>query len=68
MDINMPGVNGIEATQILCHRNPHYKIIGLSVQTEAEMAQAMKDVGASVYFNKGDNSSSLIETIKMLAR
>ena len=67
MDINMPVINGIEATQILCNRNPHAKIIGLSVQTETEMSQAMKDMGALAYFNKGDNTNSLIETIKKFA-
>lgn len=67
MDINMPVMNGIEATQILCSRNPRIKIIGLSVQAEGEMAQTMKDVGAVAYFNKGDNTNALIETIKKLA-
>jgi CheY-like chemotaxis protein/two-component sensor histidine kinase len=67
MDINMPIMNGIEATQILCGSNPHLKIIGLSVQNESEMAQAMKDVGAVAYFNKGDDTNSLIETIKNFA-
>ena len=67
MDVNMPVINGIEATQILCQRNPRSKIIGLSVQTESEMAQTMKDVGALAYFNKGDNTSSLIRTIKKFA-
>jgi PAS domain S-box-containing protein len=67
MDINMPVLNGIEATRILRHRNPHTKIIGLSVQTEGEMAQAMKDVGAVAYFNKGDNTNSLIDSIKKFA-
>jgi len=67
MDINMPTMNGIEATQILCRSNPSLKIIGLSVQHEAEMARAMKDVGAVAYFNKGDDTNSLIETIKNFA-
>ncbi len=67
MDINMPVMKGVEATQILHSRNPHIKIVGLSVQAEDEMAQAMKDVGAIAYFNKGDNTNTLIETIKKLA-
>ena len=67
LDVAMPGMNGIEATQILCSRNSHSKIIGLSVQPEAEIAQTMKDAGAVAFFNKGDDTSALIETIKKLA-
>jgi signal transduction histidine kinase/ActR/RegA family two-component response regulator len=68
MDLNMPKMNGIEATRILHSRNPHIKIIGLSVQAERETAQAMKDVGAAAYFNKADDTNALIETIKNFAQ
>lgn len=66
MDTNMPVMNGIEATQVLCVRNPRSKVIGLSVQPESEMAQTMKEAGAVAYFNKGDDTKSLIDTIKTL--
>ncbi len=64
MDVNMPIMNGIEATKILSKRHLRCKIIGLSVQAESEMSQAMKDAGASGYFNKGDDTASLIQAIK----
>ncbi len=67
MDINMPIMNGLEATEVLSNRNSRSKIIGLSVQGESEMAQAMHSVGAVAYFNKGDDTNRLIETIKKFA-
>jgi PAS domain S-box-containing protein len=67
MDINMPILNGLEATKILMRKYPHSKIIGLSVQAKSEMSQAMMDAGAVAYFNKGDATHTLIETIKKFA-
>jgi signal transduction histidine kinase/CheY-like chemotaxis protein len=64
MDLNMPRLNGIEATRIIRHEFPDTKIIGLSVQNEEELAQSMKDAGASAFFYKGGDPEKLIETIK----
>ncbi len=67
MDVNMPVMNGIEATEILTRRKFRSKVIGLSVQAESEMSQTMKDAGAVAYFNKGDDTHALIEAIKRFA-
>jgi signal transduction histidine kinase len=64
MDLNMPKMNGIEATKILHEYDPRLKIIGLSVQVELEMANAMKKAGAVAYFNKAEDASGLIEAIR----
>lgn len=67
MDVNMPKINGVEATQILSHSHSRAKIIGLSIQPASEMMQTMKDAGAVAYLNKGDDTGHLIETIKRFA-
>ncbi|MBL8013329.1 MAG: response regulator, partial [Candidatus Omnitrophica bacterium] len=64
MDINMPVLNGIEATRILCSRNPHAKVIGLSVQAEDGIVQTMVDAGAVAHFNKGDDTETLLDAIR----
>ncbi|MBL8013819.1 MAG: response regulator, partial [Candidatus Omnitrophica bacterium] len=64
MDINMPGMNGVEATQIISGMSKASKVIGLSVQPESEMGEAMRLAGAVDYFNKGDDVNHLIESIK----
>ncbi|HEX5550264.1 MAG TPA: response regulator, partial [Nitrospira sp.] len=52
MDINMPKMNGIEATAHLKARYPHLTIIGLSVNAGEENQQAMKKAGATSLITK----------------
>jgi CheY-like chemotaxis protein/two-component sensor histidine kinase len=46
MDMNMPGMNGIEATWQITRTFPRVKVIGLSVNEEAHTIEAMKAAGA----------------------
>ncbi len=64
MDINMPGMNGIETTKILTSRIPGIKIIGLSVHFEIDIASAMKEAGAIAYVTKGGASEDLLSVIR----
>lgn len=68
MDMNMPKLNGIEATRMINKMNPNLKVIGLSVQVEQETEKAMKDAGAIGYFNKADDAHVLIEALRAFAR
>ena len=52
MDINMPKMNGIEATAHLKARYPDITIIGLSVNTGEENQEAMKKAGATSLITK----------------
>jgi len=52
MDINMPKMNGIEATARLRARYPDVAIIGLSVNAGEENQQAMKKAGAMALITK----------------
>ena len=52
MDINMPKMNGIEATAHLKARYPDLTIIGLSVNAGEENQQAMKTAGATSLITK----------------
>ncbi len=45
MDINMPGMNGVEATRRISQRFPKTIIIGLSVNAEGESREAMIQAG-----------------------
>ncbi|HSA85314.1 MAG TPA: response regulator transcription factor [Nitrospira sp.] len=46
MDINMPEMNGVEATRQIKLRYPERIVIGLSVNANAENQQSMKEAGA----------------------
>ena len=52
MDINMPKMNGIEATARLRARYPHIAVIGLSVNVGEENKRAMKKAGATSLITK----------------
>jgi two-component system, NarL family, response regulator DegU len=67
MDINMPVMNGIEATKRIKADFPDTAIIGLSVQNEKEIIQKMRAVGASSYLTKGSSIEMLCRAIEEAA-
>lgn len=52
MDINMPKMNGIEATVVIKARYPATIIVGLSVNAEGENQRAMLEAGAAILLTK----------------
>lgn len=46
MDINIPTMNGVEATEVIKSRYPETIVIGLSVNAAKENEEAMKQAGA----------------------
>lgn len=64
MDINMPGMNGIEATRVIHSELPGIKVIGLSMFEEAERAAEMREAGAVAYVAKSAQSSAVAAAIR----
>lgn len=52
MDINMPRLNGIEATARIKHINPHIVVLGLSVHVGEVHRRAMTAAGATAVISK----------------
>jgi len=52
MDVSMPGLNGIEATKMICSVKPSPKVIGLSVHLNKNYILGMLRAGASGYLVK----------------
>jgi CheY-like chemotaxis protein len=52
MDVNMPNMNGIDATTKIKALDPNIVIVGLSVNAGGENRQAMLSAGASVLLTK----------------
>ncbi|MBP9855020.1 MAG: response regulator [Candidatus Omnitrophica bacterium] len=63
MDINMPKLNGIEATRIIKKKYPYIDIIGLSVQDERDVSDSFIKAGASTLINKAGDPQELIKAI-----
>jgi DNA-binding NarL/FixJ family response regulator len=62
MDVNMPGTNGLIATQVIKREIPSIKIIALTIYEGEEIVQMVK-AGVSAYMLKDVDGSELINTI-----
>ncbi len=67
MDINMPGMNGIEATRRIAREHPGLPIIGLSMHEEADRASTMKQAGAAAYIHKNAPIGQLLALLRQHA-
>lgn len=63
MDVNMPTIDGIEATRHIIKDNPEMVVIGLSVQNERHIEEAMLRAGAAVFVTKERAAGQLYEAI-----
>ena len=66
MDVNMPGIGGIEATRKIKKSFPDVKVIGLTVHTDTPSVTSLLKAGAMGYVTKGCSVNEIktaIETI-----
>lgn len=64
MDINMPKLNGVEATRRIKQVYPNTVVVGLSVNAGKEYSDAMKRAGASRTIPKDRTEDQLYEEIQ----
>lgn len=63
LDVNMPNMDGIDATRRLLKELPETKIIALSMYIKKAFVTKMLDAGASGYVLKGAPFSKLVEAV-----
>jgi two-component system response regulator NreC len=63
MDINMPDLNGVEATRQVVESDPSIKVIGLSIYSDKIFISGMLKAGAAGYLLKDCQPSELTEAI-----
>lgn len=68
MDVNLPGINGIEATRRIKQAVPHVQVVGLSVQDETAVANSMRDAGAAAHLSKAGPPDELVAVIRRVYR
>ncbi len=67
MDINMPTMNGVEATRQLMQKYPDSKVIILSIHDDENYVTHALKTGASGYLLKEMDADALIEAVKVVA-
>jgi two-component system invasion response regulator UvrY len=63
MDINLPGINGIEATSLIHKYAPESKVLGVSLHTQPTYARKMIQNGASGYVTKNSSREEMFKAI-----
>jgi DNA-binding NarL/FixJ family response regulator len=63
MDINLPGINGIEATARIKKTHPHVGVVGLSMSADEYYRCAMLAAGATAVISKRDVVEQLYDEI-----
>lgn len=67
MDINMPDLNGMEATRQIVSNTPNVKIVALSVLSDQRFITGMIKAGASGYLLKDCAFKELAQAIRTVA-
>jgi DNA-binding NarL/FixJ family response regulator len=63
MDLNMPGVGGIEATRSILHTSPHISVLVISMYEDDDSVFAALKAGARGYLLKGALKAEILRAI-----
>ncbi|NRA59707.1 MAG: UvrY/SirA/GacA family response regulator transcription factor [Psychrobium sp.] len=66
MDMNMPGIGGIEATRRILRLNPDVKVIVISIHGEEPYPTKVMQAGAAGYLTKGAAPIEMINAIRQV--
>lgn len=66
LDINLPGMNGLEVTQKLSKEYPDVKVLALSMHNEESFVTEILKHGAQGYILKNTDKKELINAIEMV--
>ncbi|GAB2684797.1 UvrY/SirA/GacA family response regulator transcription factor [Aliiglaciecola sp. 3_MG-2023] len=67
MDMNMPGIGGLEATKQIIHYAQDSKVIVVSVHTENPIPARVMQLGAYGYITKGTDPQEMVIAIRKVS-
>ncbi len=67
-DINLPGINGLEATRVIRRRNPHIAVVVLTVHEDDEQLFGAIKAGAAAFSTKDIGQDRLLDLIRRTGR
>lgn len=68
MDVNMPGMGGLEATRKLLRINPELKIVVVSVHVDGLVPKRVLEAGAVGYLTKGCSAEEVVLAVRTVKR
>jgi len=68
MDINMPGMGGLEACHKIKHHHPEIRVIALSVLNDGPLPRHLLEAGVEGYLSKHSQPDEMITAIKAVSR
>lgn len=64
MDLSMPVLDGVEATQRITEKFPDIKVVVLTMHDDTERTRAALQAGALAYLSKGTSFSDVLDTLR----
>ena len=64
MDLNMPLMDGLQATEIITSKHPRTKVVVLSMHTDDGVRALAREVGASHFLSKDSNLKGIADVIR----
>jgi len=64
MDINMPGIGGVEACRRILRRDSKVKIIAISVHNDGPIPQQLLKIGVMGFISKGSSVEEMVLAIR----
>jgi DNA-binding NarL/FixJ family response regulator len=68
MDIELPGMNGIQGTKVIKDKSPHTDIIMVTVYEDSELVFEALKAGASGYITKSANYMELLSALEEIMK
>ena len=66
MDINMPGIGGVEASRRIIQRHPDVKIIALTVHKDGPVPQQLLKLGVPGFISKSSTAVEMVNAIQQV--